>query len=76
MFKVSPPLSGASEKIHSIKCAKLLTSTVAVNCCGEDKKKHLICGTSIVPVFIFANFVELQICVNIKCSKFEQPALQ
>ncbi len=28
MFKVSPPLSGGSQKIHSIKCAKLLTSTV------------------------------------------------
>ncbi len=28
MFKTSPPLSGESQKIHSIKCAKLLTSTV------------------------------------------------
>ncbi len=28
MFKVSPPLSGGSQKIHSIKCVKLLTGTV------------------------------------------------
>ena len=29
MFKVSPPFSGGSQKIHiTIKCAKLLTSTV------------------------------------------------
>ncbi len=28
MFKASPPPSGGSQIIHSIKCAKLLTSTV------------------------------------------------
>ncbi len=28
MLKVSPPLPGGSKKIHSIKCTKLLTSTV------------------------------------------------
>ncbi len=40
-IKVSPPLSGGSRKIHSIKCAKLLTSTVNRTCpdiCQVDRE--------------------------------------
>ena len=33
MFKVSHPLSGGPHKIHSFKCAKLLTSTVVQMSC-------------------------------------------
>ncbi len=45
MFKVSPPLSGGSQKIHSIKCAKLLTSTVvtmpkSLSRCSEKREIH------------------------------------
>ena len=38
MFKVSPPLSGGSQKIHSIKCVKLLTSTVKTICKALEPK--------------------------------------
>ncbi len=43
MFKVSPPLAGGSQKIHSIKCAKLLASTVFPTITGLIKGGHSEC---------------------------------
>ena len=36
MFKVSPPLTGGSQKGHNTKCAKLLTSTVLGEICPRS----------------------------------------